>query len=140
VTFPATIHVVAGVLHDAAGRVLIAQRPWATHLAGRWEFPGGKVQAGETIGIALHRELREELGIEVLCAQALAKFSHDYPDRSVVLDFARVTEWRGELRGLDGQLLRWEFPDRLLETGLLPADTPVVALLSRLSDQNAHRA
>ena len=136
----APIHVVAGVLHDAFGRVLIAQRPWGSHLAGHWEFPGGKVHAGETVEIALRRELREELGVEVIRTQALTRLSHDYPDRSVLLEFARVFEWRGELRGLDGQLLRWEYPDRLLETGLLPADAPVVALLSRLSDQNARHA
>jgi 8-oxo-dGTP diphosphatase len=129
------IHVVAGVLRDACGRVLIAQRTWRAHLAGAWEFPGGKLRPGESPPLALSRELREELGIEVEQAVELVTLTHDYPDRTVLLEFLRVAEWRGEPRGLEGQRLRWEMPGRLLATGLLPADQPVAAMLSRLSDR-----
>lgn len=131
-SFPA-IHVVAGVLSDADGRVLIAQRRSGTHLAGAWEFPGGKVRPGESAALALSRELREELGIEVEHAVALITLTHDYPDRTVLLEFSRVEAWRGEPRGLEGQQLRWEMPERLVAAGLLPADEPVASILSRSS-------
>jgi 8-oxo-dGTP diphosphatase len=124
------IHVVAGILSDEFGRVLIAQRPWRAHLAGCWEFPGGKVGPAELPGPALRRELHEELGIEVDRIEPLITLTHDYPDRRVLLDFMRVLGWRGEPRGREGQRLRWEMPGRLRATGLLPADEPVAALLS----------
>lgn len=127
------IHVVAGVLSDADGRVLIAQRPSGSHLAGAWEFPGGKVHPGESTELALRRELHEELGIEVDRVVPLITLTHDYPDRTVLLEFSRVVAWRGEPRGMEGQELRWEMPERLLAAGLLPADEPVAALLSRSS-------
>jgi 8-oxo-dGTP diphosphatase len=122
--------VVAGILSDAFGRVLIAQRPWRAHLAGCWEFPGGKVGPAEIPGLALRRELHEELGIEVDRAEPFITLTHDYPDRTVLLEFMRVLEWRGEPRGREGQRLRWEIPRRLRATGLLPADEPVAAILS----------
>ena len=123
------IEVVAGVIEDSEGRILIAQRPEGTHLAGGWEFPGGKVAAGETASEALARELREELGIDVVRALPLVRYRHTYPERTVVLDVWRVAEYSGEPRALEGQPLRWESLDRLLQTGLLEADRPVVEAL-----------
>ena len=120
---------VAGALYDAAGRVLIAQRPPGKALAGRWEFPGGKVHDGEGAYDALVRELREELGVEVRSAQRLMRYAHAYPDRVVWLDMWIVTEWRGEPRSLDGQALKWVPPAKLGGEDILEADQPIVAAL-----------
>jgi len=123
------IEVVAGALYDAAGRVLIAQRPPGKALAGRWEFPGGKLHAGESPYGALVRELHEELGVEVFAAERLMRYPHECPDRVVWLDMWIVTEWRGEPRSLDGQALKWVEPSRLDEEDILEADQPIVAEL-----------
>ena len=130
---PRVIHVVAGVLSDAGGRVLLAQRPAGRHLAGGWEFPGGKLEEGETPYVALQRELREEIGVEVDAAVPLVRVRHAYPEREVDLDVWRVTRSRGEPRGLDGQALRWCPREELARAGLLAADLPVVAALLKTS-------
>ena len=109
-----TIHVVAAALYDAAGRVLIAERPPGKHLAGRWEFPGGKIDAGETERQALTRELAEELGVAMRSrAPALLHVSHDYDDRRVEISLWVVEDFSGEPTGLDGQVLKWVLPDKL---------------------------
>jgi 8-oxo-dGTP diphosphatase len=125
-----TLDVAAGVLHDAAGRVLIAQRPEGKHAAGFWEFPGGKLAAGESPVAGLVRELAEELGVVVQAAEPLLEVSHDYPDRRVVLHVFRVTSWSGEPAGLEGQPLRWVAVDELGAARILPADQPVIAALA----------
>jgi 8-oxo-dGTP diphosphatase len=124
------IEVVAGALFDATGRVLIAQRPAGKALAGRWEFPGGKLHAGEEPYDALVRELREELGVEVAAARRLLRYSHPYPERVVWLDLWVVSEWSGEPQGLDGQARRRVAPGRLHEEDILEADAPMVAALA----------
>ena len=101
-----TIDVAAGVLTDAAGRVLIAQRPVGSVLAGWWEFPGGKIAGGETAREALERELAEELGIRILAAEPLITFSHSYPERVVTLHVFRVNRYSGEPTGAEGQPVR----------------------------------
>ena len=127
------IHVVAGALLDDAGKVLIAQRPPGKHLAGGWEFPGGKLEAGEAPLLCLHRELREELGIEVLQADWLASCEHEYSDRRVLLELWLVPAFTGTPQSLDGQALRWVPLHELESAGLLPADEPLVtALISKL--------
>ncbi|MFU8897244.1 MAG: Nudix family hydrolase [Gammaproteobacteria bacterium] len=126
---PRTLHVVAAVLEDADGRVLIAQRPPGKSFAGQWEFPGGKVDAGEGRFAGLVRELDEELGIQVEAARPLIRYRHAYPDLVVDLDAWRVTRWRGEPRGCEGQALAWHEPARLLHEGLLPADAVIVNAL-----------
>lgn len=131
----AELHVAAGVIGDGDGRVLIAQRPPGSHLAGAWEFPGGKVAEGETVRAALGRELREELGIEVRVAEPLVCYRHAYPERTVLLDVWSVIDYDGEPRALEGQPLRWESLDRLLDIGLLEADRPIVEALLRLRRQ-----
>lgn len=123
------LHVVAGVARDAAGRVLIGERPAGKHLAGGWEFPGGKLDPGETRLAALIREFDEELGLAVLAAHPLIRIRHDYPDRRVLLDVWSVTRFRGEASGRDGQALRWCAVEDLPEAGLLAADRPVVTAL-----------
>jgi 8-oxo-dGTP diphosphatase len=127
------IEVVVGILTDDHGRVLINQRPEGRHLAGAWEFPGGKLETGESAVSALSRELREELGIEVQHAEALLNLSHRYPDRSVNLDVWWVLAWSGAVMPCDGQALRWVEPDALSEVPILPADRPIVrAVCARL--------
>lgn len=127
------ICVAAGVLADAHGRVLIAQRSADKHAGGAWEFPGGKLQAGETPREALDRELREELGIQVTRADPLLEYMHRYPDRDVTLCVFRVLAWNHEPQGRESQPLRWVHVDRLLAEGLLSADRPIVAALGDLS-------
>ncbi|HTC51236.1 MAG TPA: 8-oxo-dGTP diphosphatase MutT [Steroidobacteraceae bacterium] len=128
----ATLLVVAGALCDARGRVLIAQRPDARHMAGRWEFPGGKVGAAESESQALIRELREELGVQVREPQFCLRLSHSYPDRTVQLSFWIVRHFDGEPRGLDGQQLKWVPAAALGEEDILEADRPFIAALQRL--------
>jgi 8-oxo-dGTP diphosphatase len=123
------VHVVAGVVIDATDRVLIAQRPRGKHLAGGWEFPGGKLEPGEERLAGLARELREELGIILATPRPLIRVRHTYPTREVLLDVWVVKRYSGEPRGLDGQALRWCAQDELAEANLLPADKPIVAAL-----------
>ena len=124
------VHVVAAAVIDAAGRVLIAQRPEGKHLAGGWEFPGGKLEPGEERLAGLARELCEELGITIIgMPRPLIRVRHAYPAREVLLDIWVVRRYGGELRGLDGQALRWCTQDELATADLLPADKPIVAAL-----------
>ena len=123
------VHVVAGVLSDASGRVLIAQRPGGTHLAGRWEFPGGKLAPGESREAGLARELAEELGIRVLAAHPLIVVEHRYPERDVVLDVWRVESYSGKPYGREGQPIAWRDIRSLDSADLPPADVPVLAAL-----------
>ena len=127
---PATVmHVMAGVLLDDTGRVLLSQRPPGKHLAGFWEFPGGKLEAGETPLAALARELLEELGIHVRSAEALIRLPWRYGDRELLLDAWRVSSWRGEPRSLEAQPLQWMLPARVDPMILAPADRVILAEL-----------
>jgi mutator protein MutT len=123
------VHVVAGAVTDAAGRVLIAQRPVGKHLAGGWEFPGGKLLPGEDRRVGLARELREELGITISTPRPLIRVRHAYDYGEVLIDMWVVRHYGGEPRGLDGQRLSWCTQDELEATELLPADGPIVAAL-----------
>src|SRR5882757_4894320 len=131
------IHVVAAAVTDEQGRVLIAQRPPGKHLAGMWEFPGGKLEpdAGRVPGLA--RELREELGITIGQPRPLIRVRHTYPYGEVVIDMWVVSRYHGEPRGLDGQALRWCHQDELATADLLPADRPIVRAL-RLPERLTH--
>ena len=128
-TPPNTIAVVAAVLKDAAGRVLIARRPSGKPMAGYWEFPGGKIESCESPRAALARELKEELGIDVQEVRPLLRHSHDYPDRRVMLDVWRVIRHSGMPHPREGQAFAWIKPDELVEWQLLPADAPIIAAL-----------
>jgi 8-oxo-dGTP diphosphatase len=125
------VRVVAAVLYDADRRVLIAQRPEGKQHAGFWEFPGGKVEPGETESACLIRELREELGIEVQQQQLLMTLQHEYPDRSVRLAVWLVDQYQGIPHGAEGQLLSWVTLPELPSVKLLPADWPIVETLLR---------
>ena len=125
-------HVAAGILRDPAGRILISERLCDGPFNGLWEFPGGKISDGESALDALHRELAEELGIDVTDSQAFMDLHHEYPDRTVDLEFFLVTAWQGEPRGLEGQGIRWIAPSDLDSAELLPADAPVVDALQQM--------
>jgi 8-oxo-dGTP diphosphatase len=126
------ILVVAAALYDRSGRVLIAQRPAGKALAGRWEFPGGKVAAGESEREALGRELREELGVEVTAARPLMRQKHAYADREVELSLWIVERFSGTARALDGQRLKWVAPAQLPAENILEADRPFIEALRTL--------
>lgn len=106
-TVPEPLHVVAAVIKDGAGRILLAQRPAHLHLGGLWEFPGGKLEAGEDIKVGLKRELEEELGIEATSHRPLIRVLHQYPEKAVLLDVHLVFKWQGQPKGLEGQALAW---------------------------------
>lgn len=129
------VPVVAAALYDAAGAVLIAERPAGKPLAGRWEFPGGKIAAGESDLEALARELREELGIELARdAQAprhVLTLRHDYPDRCIELRCYAVPGFTGTVQPLDGQRLKWVAPAALDAEDILEADRPFIAALQQ---------
>ncbi len=123
------IEVAAGILVDPRGRVLLMQRLPGKHLAGRWEFPGGKVEHGETIAQALVRELDEELGVEVLASAPLISIPWHYPEKSVRLHALRVIAWNGEPRAREGHPLRWVAARDMDATGMPAADAPILAAL-----------
>ncbi len=123
------VRVVAAALFDAARRVLIAERPPGRHMAGRWEFPGGKADPGEGDFDALRRELREELGVEMIAARHCVTLTHAYPDRTVELSMWVVDQYRGEPRSLDGQRLKWVAVGRLTAEDILEADRPFIEAL-----------
>lgn len=125
------MHVVAGVLRDARGRVLLARRIAGRDLAGLWEFPGGKVEPGETPEAALVRELREELAVEVTVGAQVASVAWSGPDKQLLLDVHEVVHL-GTPRGVEGQALAWVPLHKLSDYPMPPADRPVVeALLKR---------
>ncbi|MBA4502447.1 Nudix family hydrolase [Marinobacterium marinum] len=121
------IHVAAAVIRDRSGRILIARRPDDKHQGGLWEFPGGKVEAGEPVADALARELKEELGIQVTSARPLIRIPHHYPDKSVLLDVWEVDDFKGEAHGAEGQPVCWVMPDVLDDYAFPAANTPILA-------------
>jgi 8-oxo-dGTP diphosphatase len=128
------ILVAAAALVDTDGRVLLAQRPPGKSMAGLWEFPGGKVDRGETPEAALIRELAEELGIDV-AASCLAPFtfaSHGYPDFHLLMPLYVCRKWSGIVTAREGQRLAWVRPARLADYPMPPADKPLVAMLRDL--------
>lgn len=114
------VHVAVGVIQDSAGQILIALRPTKAHQGGRWEFPGGKCEPGESVEAALVRELQEELGIVALAQEPLCSIHHDYGDKQVLLDVRRVLAFSGTPAGREGQPLRW-----VAAADLMPAEFPL---------------
>ncbi len=123
--------VVACALIDADGRVLVAQRPPGRTMAGMWEFPGGKIEAGETPEAALVRELAEELGIDVTheCLAPLSFASHGYEAFHLLMPLYVCRKWVGNLTGHEGQNLKWVFPRDLYDLDMPAADIPLIAIL-----------
>lgn len=121
------VHVAAAVIRDAGGKILIARRADAQHQGGLWEFPGGKVEEGEAVQVALARELHEELGIVVTAARPLITVHHDYPDKQVLLDVWEVSAFTGEPHGAEGQPLAWVTGRELGSYEFPAANQPIVA-------------
>ncbi|WP_421620957.1 Nudix family hydrolase [Alkalilimnicola ehrlichii] len=126
----ARLHVAVGVILDDRQRVLVARRAAHRHQGGRWEFPGGKVEPGETVVQALCRELEEELAITPTRTSPMMRIEHDYPDRRVDLDVHRVSAWRGEPRGLEGQPLAWLKASELARRPFPQANLPIIRRLA----------
>jgi 8-oxo-dGTP diphosphatase len=122
------------VLLGEDGRVLAAQRPPGKLAAGKWEFPGGKIEAGETAEAALVRELREELGIEVIRSRRLLRFQHDYSDRRVILDVRIVEVFGGVAESREQQALRWLQPRDFEQLDALPTVAPILRALQLPAD------
>jgi 8-oxo-dGTP diphosphatase len=125
------ILVAAVALIDADGRVLLAQRPPGKSMAGLWEFPGGKVEAGETPEAALIRELHEELGIDTWasCLAPLTFASHAYPDFHLLMPLYACRRWQGIPAAREGQVLAWVRPLALRDYPMPPADVPLIPIL-----------
>lgn len=126
-----TILVSAVALIDPDGRVLLAQRPAGKSLAGLWEFPGGKVEPGETPEAALIRELHEELGIDTWasCLAPLTFASHSYPDFHLLMPLFACRRWNGTPIGREGQALAWVRASKLRDYPMPPADLPLIPIL-----------
>lgn len=124
-------HIAIGLI-VRGGEVLVTRRRPDAHLGGLWEFPGGKIERGESAEAALCRELREELSIEVRRTQFLMRLQHQYSELDVLLEVFEVLDFSGEAHGAEGQSLRWLRPEALLETEFPPANRPIIeALLER---------
>lgn len=119
-----------GVSAEEQGAILIAKRPDKTHQGGLWEFPGGKVEQGETLFDALKRELKEELAIDITATEPLIKIRHDYGDKVVLLDVHKVTEFSGQPRGNEGQPIRWVTPSSLHEYEFPAANRPIATAIN----------
>lgn len=127
------VEVAVGIVQRAEdGAVLFAQRPQGKPYAGWWEFPGGKLEAGESVDEALRRELHEELGIRITASAEFDSVEFSYPHARVRLHFRRVSAWIGEPRSREGQALAWQQPLAITVAPLLPASLPVI---ERLADQ-----
>jgi 8-oxo-dGTP diphosphatase len=123
--------VAAVALIDADGRVLLAQRPEGKSMAGLWEFPGGKVEEGETPEACLIRELQEELGIDTWesCLAPLTFASHSYKEFHLLMPLFACRKWNGIPEGREGQTLAWVAPNRLRDYPMPPADIPLIPIL-----------
>lgn len=129
-----TILVVAVVLIDRDGRVLLSQRPSGKSMAGLWEFPGGKVENGEVPEEALIRELKEELGIDTWssCLAPLSFVSHSYEDFHLLMPVFVCRKWVGSPTPMEGQALKWVNRDKLKDYPMPPADIPMIAVIRDL--------
>jgi 8-oxo-dGTP diphosphatase len=125
------IEVSAALIRDAAGRYLITQRRKGSHLAGQWEFPGGKVEAGETPAACLRRELIEELSATFAVGQLVDTIRWEYPERTVVLHFFECRLESGIIAPREGQAMQWVEPARLADHDFPPADHELIQRLGR---------
>jgi 8-oxo-dGTP diphosphatase len=125
----ALLHVAVAVITNTAGEVLVTRRLPHVDQGDRWEFPGGKVEPGEGVRQALAREIEEEVGLNIEAARPLIRLRHDYPARSVFLDVWRVTAYRGEARGREGQRLDWRAPHTLDPVEFPAANTAIITAL-----------
>ncbi len=123
------IEVAVGVIINSQGQVLVAKRRPNQHQGDSWEFPGGKIEPGETVSTALKRELFEEVGIEVVHHESWLEINHDYPDKAVCLQVHKVTSFLGEARGCEGQSVQWVVPEDLAKLPLPQANQAILKAL-----------
>ncbi len=121
------LHVAVGVIKNSAGQILISLRDEKLHQGGLWEFPGGKVEADESVEQALARELKEELDINIESAVPLISIKHMYPDLAVQLHVYRVNSFAGEAKGCEGQAIKWVYPDELTQYRFPDANVPIIS-------------
>lgn len=126
------VNVVVGVIINSQGQVLVALRPEHVHQSGLWEFPGGKIEAGESPIQALRRELFEEVGIDVLTAEPLTQLDYAYEDKSVFLDVWHVLSFEGEAHGKEGQQIDWVLPAELVKLAVPAANYPIVETVVKI--------
>ncbi|MCL4104209.1 UNVERIFIED_CONTAM: hypothetical protein GTU68_035071 [Idotea baltica] len=126
------VHVAVGVILDSERRILITRRAKEAHQGGLWEFPGGKVEQGETVQQALSRELDEELSISVSHSESLLQVRHDYADKPVLLDVWLVSSFTGEASGMEGQPLVWAQLSELGDYHFPAANQPIVEAILAL--------
>ncbi len=119
-------HVVAAIIYNSQGEILLARRPFYTHQGGLWEFPGGKCEKRESAEQALARELEEELGLIVLKARPLIRITHTYPEKEILLEVWHVEQWQGQAGGREGQRLQWCQPNKLKNNPFPPANGPII--------------
>ena len=120
------LHVAVGVIRDERGHVLISRRHQSAHQGGLWEFPGGKLENGESVECALARELKEELDISIDDIHPLIKIKHQYSDLTVLLDVWTVVRFTGEAKGNEGQTVRWVSADKLQDYDFPEANKPII--------------
>ena len=120
------IPVAVGIVRNSMGRLLVSQRPACKDYPGKWEFPGGKLELGESVFKALVREFHEELGIEIIRAEPAFVVRYPYPDRSVELNIWRVIDCRGEATGREGQIVCWVAPQELCGLDFLDGNQTIV--------------
>ena len=125
------IPVAVGIARDPMGRLLVGQRPLCKAHPGKWEFPGGKLEPGESVFKALVREFREELGLEIIRAEPAFVVRHRYPDRSVELNIWQVINCRGKAAGREGQVVCWVAPRELTELDFLEGNQTIVERIIR---------
>ncbi|GAB4278564.1 MAG: Nudix family hydrolase [Methylomicrobium sp.] len=125
----AIVHVAVGAVVDRQRRVLLAKRPDGKHQGGLWEFPGGKIEPGETVEQALQREFREEVGIDIRASEPLITIHHDYPDLSVRLHVRRIERFSGLAHGREGQPIEWAAFEALSQYAFPAANRPIVSAL-----------
>lgn len=120
------IHVVVGIVVNVQNEILVAERQSQKFQGGRWEFPGGKVEQGETPLQALQRELHEEIDIQVISAEPWQQLQHTFPDKVILLDVWQVTQFEGNPHGKEGQMIQWISIDQLSEINIPDANLPIV--------------
>lgn len=125
------VHVAVGVIKNSQGQILVSRRSASQHMGGFWEFPGGKVEIGESVQQALYRELHEELSIHIDTdsLQPLCRIRHDYPDKSVLLDVWQTGRFSGKPQGMEGQPLRWVAAEKLVAAEFPPGNRAIIRAL-----------